>query len=511
MEASHPIYITRFHSPKAGICKSLGVLLALFIFSPSLLSAQKTYTFNLNQCIEYARKNSPSIKIARKSFQNSYWNFKALKASLLPSLSFSADGPGLIRSISAVSQDDGTINFVSQNQARSSAAFSLQQEIWPTGGRLFLSTGLERIDVFGTSGYGLWNSNMMRVGYIQPIYQFNSLKWQRKILPLTYRVAEIQFKEALEDISVAVAGQFFSVYIAQITLQNAQFNEQVNDSIYTISKGRFNVGKIAENDLLASELAVMKARTSVANAEIDLQNSIQRLKIVLNLPDADVINIIPPTDIPIVEVNKIVAVDQAMHNRSEIEDFKLRQMQTERDVAQAKYSNSFSADINATFGLNQSGSALSDAYSSPLDQETATIGINIPILQWGRAKAVRKASLALQERTMEQIQLDTRNLRQDIVDQVNRFKQLVNQVQVSAKTDTIAQRRFLVAKNRYLIGKIDVTNLQIAQNEKDLSRRDYVQTLRNYWMEWYRLRRSTLFDFEIDAPIYLDESAYWGE
>lgn len=51
-------------------------------------------------------------------------------------------------------------------------------------------------------------------------------------------------------------------------------------------------------------------------------------------------------------------------------------------------------------------------------------------------------------------------------------------------------------RNRYLIGKIDITNLFIAQNERDSATRSYIQALRNYWLGLYNLRRLTLYDFE---------------
>ena len=59
-----------------------------------------------------------------------------------------------------------------------------------------------------------------------------------------------------------------------------------------------------------------------------------------------------------------------------------------------------------------------------------------------------------------------------------------------------------MAKNRYLIGKIDITNLNIAQNEKDLARLDYINTLRDFWLAYYRLRRITLYDFEKGEALF---------
>ena len=44
-------------------------------------------------------------------------------------------------------------------------------------------------------------------------------------------------------------------------------NVAVNDTLYTLNKGRFEVGKIGENDLLKSELALLRARAAVDDAQ----------------------------------------------------------------------------------------------------------------------------------------------------------------------------------------------------------------------------------------------------
>ena len=72
---------------------------------------------------------------------------------------------------------------------------------------------------------------------------------------------------------------------------------------------------------------------------------------------------------------------------------------------------------------------------------------------------------------------------------------------MSAKADTVAAKRFEVAYNRYVIGRIGIDNLYIAQNEKDQAVNQYLQALRNYWVAYYRLRQTTLYDFEGGAVI----------
>ncbi|HEY8063014.1 MAG TPA: TolC family protein, partial [Gemmatimonadales bacterium] len=67
--------------------------------------------------------------------------------------------------------------------------------------------------------------------------------------------------------------------------------------------------------------------------------------------------------------------------------------------------------------------------------------------------------------------------------------------------DTVAAKRFDVAYNRYVIGRITIDNLYIAQSEKDQALQGFVQALRAYWVAYYQLRKLTLYDFERKEPI----------
>jgi outer membrane protein TolC len=61
-----------------------------------------------------------------------------------------------------------------------------------------------------------------------------------------------------------------------------------------------------------------------------------------------------------------------------------------------------------------------------------------------------------------------------------------------------------VTFQRFLIGKIDVTRLNIASNDQETARMAYLTRLRDYWSAYYRLRSLTLFDFENRKPLEAD-------
>ena len=59
-----------------------------------------------------------------------------------------------------------------------------------------------------------------------------------------------------------------------------------------------------------------------------------------------------------------------------------------------------------------------------------------------------------------------------------------------------------------MIGKIDLTDLNIAQNERDAAHRNFVESMRNYWQTYFGLRRATLYDFKEKKLLEEDVKVY---
>jgi outer membrane protein TolC len=463
-------------------------------------------SLSLEKCIEIARMQSPIAQSARNALEASRWAYKSYRADLLPSLNLRGNAPGYNKSINAITQPDGTQKFLSQQQSNVSSTVSINQTILPTGGEISLSSGLSRLDFFGTGNdYYLWQSTPLVVGFTQPLFQFNSLKWQYRIEPIRYRQAKKQYVESMESLAITVAQRFFDAYLAKINLENAEFNVSVNDSIYTVSQGRFKVGKIAENDLLQQELALRNAESSLSSAELEFEQAIDNLKITLGINPADSLALTVPNNLPQADVDAKKALELARENNSTFLDYKIQRLTAERELDRAKKQSGFSADIRVNYGLNQSSDQFDQLYSDLQNRQFATVGFEIPVFNWGKQRAAIKAARNQREETNNQISLEQQQFNQQIEYRVKQFLQLSDQVRLAAKADTIAQRRYAVTKNRYLIGKVDITNLHIAQNEKDSARQSYIRSLREFWIGWYDLRRLTLYNFEDQQEITYPE------
>lgn len=486
----------------------LGLLIIILAFGSLNIQAQNQQTLTLDQSIAIAKENSPLSRAANFQLVSAKWRYKSFRADLLPSLDLDGDVPGYSRAITANRLDDGSTTYQEESQSQSSVNLSVNQNIMPTGGRLSLSSGINRLILFdgGINGGNIyrWQSTPLVATYFQPLFQFNSLKWRNRTEPLRYQIAQKQYVENMEDLSFDVTQRFFDFLLAKINVEVAEFNVTVNDSIYNISSGRYQVGSIAENDLLQSELALRNAETSLTTANLNFQRAEENFKALLGIPDETVVEVIIPEGAPELNIDVDKALQLARENNSTSLEYELSEIQANQAYEQARKEAGFSASIQASYGLNQTAEDFADVYSDPQNRQFFTVGFQIPIFNWGKNRAEIQAARNQQAATANTIAYQKLQFDLSVRSTVREFSQLRSQVELAETSDEIADRRYDVAKNRYLIGKIDVTNLFIAQNEKDSARRSYIQALRNYWTGYYNLRRLTLYNFEEGRAIVLD-------
>jgi len=457
-------------------------------------------TLSLDQCVRMALDRGPAIAAVREAYKATFHSYESFRSTLYPQLRLQGQAPGYFRSISSIIQPDGTIIFAPQSQASSSLNLSLTQQLPFTGGEVSVSSGLNRIDLLETQTK-FYRSTPLSLTYRQPIFQLNKFQWDADAQELRMTIAERQWQEALEDISLEVTNKFFETYLSVMNKWNANNNVQINDTLYQISGGRYNVGKIAENDLLQSELALLNARTQFSSAEISAARAMKSLAFLIGLSKESRIELVPPNSTPFLMLDPLAAAAHAKNNRSDMVEMSLQTLTAQRSLTEAKLNSSFSATLTANAGLNQRSETIPLAYQNLLDQQQLSISFEIPLVQWGGGAASIEAAMAEQRRVESVGLVRANSIEDDVVSLVMSLRQLEKQVGISAKADTIAQRRFDVAKDRYLIGKIDVTNLFLAQNEKDSARRARIQTLWDFWTGYYRLRRLTLYDFERNEKI----------
>jgi len=291
----------------------------------------------------------------------------------------------------------------------------------------------------------------------------------------------------------------------QIDLQIAEKNMYNYDTLFRIAKGRYELGKIAENELLQLELNYLKAEAAVQQAELDLENNLFKLKSYLRIKDDVDIELIPPVITDFFTITADKALTEAKYNTSTALDFDKRRLEAQSNVNAAKMTGRFDANLIAEFGLASQGATVPGAYTRPGDAQIFGLDFALPILDWGSAKGRIKQAESLEELVFTAVEQEEIDFEQNIFLQVMQFNMQENQLRIAAKADTIAQKGYTVTQQRYLIGKInDVQQLYQAQIDNDNSRKGYYQALRTYWRNYYQIRKQTLYDFQRDMPILFD-------
>jgi outer membrane protein TolC len=108
----------------------------------------------------------------------------------------------------------------------------------------------------------------------------------------------------------------------------------------------------------------------------------------------------------------------------------------------------------------------------------------------------------LEQTSVEQEVID---FEQNVFLSVMEFNMQKNQLFIAAKSDTVAQKRYDVTQKRYMIGQVnDVLELNNAQIDNDNARKGYYSALRNYWINFYQLRKMTLYDFPGNKMLIFD-------
>lgn len=468
------------------------------------LSAQETRRYSFEEILFIARQKAPMAVMARHSFRQSYWEYRTHKAEFLPTLTLNSVIPDLNRSIESIILDDGTDAFVPRNRINSSADFELSQNIGLTGGSIFMSSGLQRIDILGDNGYTSFLSTPVDIGLRQPINGYNEFKWLKEIEPLKYEKAKKEYIQSLEEVTIRAVNYFFDLAVAQKNIIIAEVNHSNADTLYQIAKGRYQLGTIAENELLQMELAYLNTGTALNEANIDLEIKKFQLNSFLGLSQDENIELIIPAEIPDMYIDLSKALEQAWKNNPDILDRQQQLLEANQDVEKTKSEKGLNATLFASFGLTQEASNIENVYVNPTDQERLRLGVEIPLIDWGLGRGKFKMAQSAQEVIRTNVQQAEMDFQQEVLLAVMQFNLQDEQLEIAAKADTIGLKRFEVAKQRFLIGKISVLDLNVAQTEKDQATRSYLTALRNYWNYFYNLRSLTLFDWKTQTSLEED-------
>jgi len=112
-----------------------------------------------------------------------------------------------------------------------------------------------------------------------------------------------------------------------------------------------------------------------------------------------------------------------------------------------------------------------------------------------------KEAMTIDAKRASELAWNNRAFKQNVMQLVNQFNQLQDEVALASQSYAISKERYDIANQRFVLGNISITDLGLAFSERDNSWRNYIAVMRAYWVNYYTIRQLTLYDFENEQNI----------
>ena len=483
--------------------KRVKTLTIMLLAALNIVANNNVMQLTLEETILLARTQSLDAAVALDELRSAYWEYRIYRAGLLPEVNFSATTPSYSKSYNSYQNSDGTYTFVRNNYMQMNGRLSVNQSIWLTGGTLSLNSSLDYLKTLSGDRQRRYMSTPIALTLNQPIFGVNNAKWNRRIEPIRYAEAKANFLTATEQVTMSAINYFFNLLLAKENVSIAQQNLNNAEKLYEVALSKHRMGIISDNDLLQLRLNTLNARSSLTNNESSLKSAMFSLRSFLTIDEKmEIIPMQPDTLAPIDLIYDEV-LQKAMENNSISKNLERRRLQADYNVAGAR-GNLRQINLTAQVGLSGVDRDIEPAYDRLNDNQYVQVGLQIPLLDWGKRRGRLRMAESNREITISRIEQEMRNFKQNLFILVEQFNNHRTQLEIAQEADTIARRRYKSNVETFMIGKISTLDLNDAQVSKDQARRNHISELMYYWYYYYKIRSITLWDWEHNTNIDAD-------
>lgn len=483
--------------------KRVKTLTIMLLAALNIVANNNVMQLTLEETILLARTQSLDAAVALDELRSAYWEYRIYRAGLLPEVNFSATAPSYSKSYNSYQNSDGTYTFVRNNYMQMNGRLSVNQSIWLTGGTLSLNSSLDYLKTLSGDRQRRYMSTPIALTLNQPIFGVNNAKWNRRIEPIRYAEAKANFLTATEQVTMSAINYFFNLLLAKENVSIAQQNLNNAEKLYEVALSKHRMGIISDNDLLQLRLNTLNARSSLTNNESNLKSAMFSLRSFLTIDEKmEIIPMQPDTLAPIDLIYDEV-LQKAMENNSISKNLERRRLQADYNVAGAR-GNLRQINLTAQVGLSGVDRDIEPAYDRLNDNQYVQVGLQIPLLDWGKRRGRLRMAESNREITISRIEQEMRNFKQNLFILVEQFNNQRTQLEIAQEADTIARRRYKSNVETFMIGKISTLDLNDAQVSKDQARRNHISELMYYWYYYYKIRSITLWDWEHNTNIDAD-------
>lgn len=500
--------------------RPMGKTLAMFILvlfctvKPSFSQEQirQIHLLDLEGSISIAKIKSYDMLSLKEDLRIAEYNLKSATSRFKTNVDLNLTLPDYRKEIETYTDSEGNMTLYTSRKSTYNGALVISQPL-PTDGDIYFSSSLRNIDNYLSSGRIMTLNS--QIGITQPVnaLYYSEIRSEYKRAALSYEKSQRQMKREELNLVYNVSNAFYSLLSLQKQEELAKMNLERQQEAYDMAKNKYEAGLIKEVDALQMEVDLAEAQNSYDVAVINTMSSTNNFKEIIGISLQDSVILNSSLEYNEVVVDAAKAVELALENRSEIREREIEMELNKISIRRQKSYGMATGNITAYYekigtadelmdnGLfNTLDNTLSDFGSRP---ENFGVGftVNIPIIDWGRNRALVKAaeanlqkSIYNQEVTRRDIESEVRNL---VADLNSSFKRL----RLLEKNVLVAEKSFEITRARFSDGDIDSQALALERERLNNAYTSHLSAYINYQLKIADLMRKTFYDFEKDEPI----------
>lgn len=489
----------------------INIIAFLCLVSLAAYGQHPSRHMTLDEAIDAACDSSLTAFRNKNMYLSSYWEFRSYRARRLPALAMELTPAAYRRYMTQRYDWENNIDvFRPQKSYEAYAGLNLSQNFDPLGGKFYIKTSLDYLRNFGETRTTQYSSVPVRIGYSQELVGFNPLKWERRIEPLKFEKAKKELLYNMELLAEQTVSAFFNLALAQTKYELAVKTKANADTLYAVGERRFALASISQADLLTLRLDKINSNNEVENSQIALQKAQQTFNLLIGQDLNANVFVEIPTFLPEIEPDWQIAVSYAKENNPELLAQRQEVLEARRDVSKAKVESVLNASLDVSVGFNQISDDIGRVYKSPMRSDLVSVTLTIPLLDWGMRHG--RLNMARNNMSVTQIAAEQQEqaVEEDVLMTIRNFSAQKALIASAQEAVEIARIAFEQTSQRFILGKADINTLTLAQNRQQTANTNYILALQNYWTSYYRLRRLTLFDFELGLPLITLSKKMYG-
>jgi outer membrane protein TolC len=288
-----------------------------------------------------------------------------------------------------------------------------------------------------------------------------------------------------------------NVFLAKLEIELSYENSRSTDTLFLIATAKYDKGNMTEQDYRQIELQSLNDKYMYGNAEKSYSEALQEIITYLGLSySIDAISIVTPEFTLPMQIDLTEALYYVNKNNTAELNIKIKRLEAEQSLFNAKLSNMVNSDINFSYGINQYANNLIDAYRDPSRQQSVSIGLSIPVFQWGINHNRARIATNTYKSQMISIEQEQQKFDDDVKNKVNSYNRNVNMWFIAERTYTLTKQQYKLLTHLFSMGKTSVYELITAHKEQLTAMKNYYNSVRDVWSSYFALRKLTLHDFE---------------